>query len=401
MVKISISEKEYEKRIEKVKGELTKRELDALYLTSGTSFLYLTGYSYIQTERPAALILPLEGEITFMGPHLEKDHIPLKTTLIKSIKTYPDYPGEKHPIDHFATFLKELGLERKKIGIDNPAGAAGIWGYKGPKIAEKLPKAKFVEAKDIVEDMRIIKSEEEIELLRESAKWANLAHTLLQEYTEPGLWDVDIALTASYEASMIMKKTLGPEYEQCKRGLCPASAGFRGQVGSMSAIPHSLSTRRTIREGDVVVTGAGADIGGYSSELERTMIIGEPTKKQRRYFEVMLKAQGEALASFKPGAKCSDVDKAARRVIRKAGYEELIRHHTGHGLGLEGHEPPWLDIGDETVMKPGMVFSCEPGIYEPGYAGFRHSDTVVITEDGAEVITYYPRDLDSLTISNR
>jgi Xaa-Pro aminopeptidase len=401
MARITISEKEYVERIENVKGELVKRKLDALYLTSGTSFLYLTGYSYIPTERPAALIIPLEGDITFMGPHLEKDHINLKTTLIRNLKTYPDYPGEKHPIDHFATFLKEVGLESKKIGIDNPAGAAGIWGYKGPRIKDKLPKAKFVEAKDVVEDMRIIKSEEEIELLRESAKWANLAHTLLQEYTEPGLWDVDIALTASYEASMIMKKTLGPEYEQCRRGFSPASAGFRGQVGSMSAIPHSLSTRRTIREGDVVITGAGADVGGYSSELERTMIIGEPTEKQRRYFEVMLKAQMAALGAFKPEAKCSDVDKAARKIIRKAGYEELIRHHTGHGLGLEGHEPPWLDIGDDTLMKPRMVFSCEPGIYKPGYAGFRHSDTVVITEGGAEIITYYPRDLDSLTISKR
>ena len=401
MTKISISKKEYAKRIENVKDGLANRKLDALYLTNGTSFLYLTGYSYIQTERPAALIIPLEGEITFMGPHLEKDHIPLKTTMIKNIKTYPDYPGEKHPINHFATFLKELGLEKKKIGIDNPAGAAGTWGYKGPKVTEKVPKAEFVEAKDIVQNMRIIKSKEEIHLLRESAKWANLAHTLLQEYTEPGLWDVDIALSASYEASMIMKKTLGPDYELCQRCLSPAGAGFRGQVGPMSAIPHSISIKRKIREGDVVVTGAGADIGGYSSELERTMIIGEPTEKQRRYFEVMLKAQDAGLKAFKPGAKCSDVDKASRKLIEKADYEALIRHHTGHGLGLEGHEPPWLDIGDDTIMKPGMVFSCEPGIYKLGYAGFRHSDTVVITEDGSEILTYYPRDLKSLTISTK
>ena len=401
MAKIAISEKEYRRRIENVNEELAKRKLDALYLTSGTSILYLTGYSYIPTERPAALIIPLRQEITFMGPHLEKDHIPLKTTLIKNIKTYPDYPGEEHPIDHFATFLTELGLEKKKIGIDNPARAAGIWGYKGPSITKRLPKAKFVKAKDIVENMRIIKSKEEIELLRESAKWTNLAHTLLQEYTEPGLWDIDIALRASYESSMIMKKTLGPEYEPCKRGLSPASTGFRGQVGPMSAIPHAISTRRMIREGDVVITGAGADIGGYSSELERIMIIGEPTEKQRRYFEVMLKAQDTSLTAFKPRAKCSDVDKAARKVIERAGYQELIRHHTGHGLGLEGQEPPWLDIDDDTVMKPGMVFSCEPGIYKPGYAGFRHSDTVLITEDGAEVITYYPRDLESLTISKK
>jgi len=99
----------------------------------------------------------------------------------------------------------------------------------------------------------------------------------------------------------------------------------------------------------------------------------------------MLKAQDAGLKAFKPGTKCSDVDKASRKVIEKAGYEALIRHHTGHGLGLEGHEPPWLDIGDDTIMKPGMVFR----------------DTVVITEDGSEILTYYPRDLESLTISTR
>ena len=166
----------------------------------------------------------------------------------------------------------------------------------------------------------------------------------------------------------------------------------------MSAIPHSIATKRPMKEGDVLVTGGGADVGGYSCELERTMILGEPTPKQRRYFEIMLKAQEEAFKAFKPCAKCSSVDEAATKAFVKAGFSKLMRHHTGHGLGLEGHEPPWLDIGSDTVLKPGMVLSCEPGIYEPGFGGFRHSDTVLITEDGAEIVTYYPRDLDSLTI---
>jgi Xaa-Pro aminopeptidase len=112
----------------------------------------------------------------------------------------------------------------------------------------------------------------------------------------------------------------------------------------------------------------------------------------------MVEAQKAAMQAFGPGRKCSEVDKAATRIIRKMGCGALLRHHTGHGLGLEAHEPPWLDVGDDTMMKPGMIFSCEPGIYEPGFGGFRHSDTVVITEDGAEVITYYPRNIDSLTI---
>ena len=398
MVKFSISEAEYKHRVERLRKYSMRRKLDALYLTNGTSVFYLTGYSFIATERPAALIVPVDGEITFMGPLLEKDHIPLKTRIIEDVKTYVDYPGEKHPIEHFAEFLKDMGLARKRIGIDNKAGAAGTWGYKGPPITKKLHEAKFVDMKDLVPSMRLIKSEEEIALIKESAKWANLAHTLLQEYTAEGLWDVEVALAASYEASMLMKKALGPDYEPMRTS-SPVSVGFRGQIGEMSAIPHSIATKRMIRKGDVVVTGAGADVGGYSCELERTMIVGKPTPKQKRYFNVMVKAQEAAFKMFKPGVKCSDIDKATIRVFKKAGLMHLVKHHTGHGLGLEGHEPPWLDIGNEEPLHAGMVVSCEPGIYEAGFAGFRHSDTVLITEDGAEIITYYPRNLDALTMT--
>ena len=396
-MRFSISEAEYKRRIEKVRKYLRKRKLDALYLTNGTSMFYLTGYAFIATERPAALIMPADGEITFMGPLLEKSNIPLKTRFIEDVKTYVDYPGEKHPIEYFAEFLKDMGLAKKRIGIDNKAGASARWGYRGPPITKKLREAKFVDVKNLVPSMRLIKSEEEITLIRESAKWANLAHSLLQEYTDEGLWDVEVALTASYEASMIMKKTLGADYEPM-RSSSPVGAGFRGQIGEMSAIPHSISTKHMIREGDVVVTGAGADVGGYSCELERTMIVGKPTSKQKRYFNVMVKAQEAAFKAFKPGVKCSDIDKATIKVFKKAGLMHLVTHHTGHGLGLEGHEPPWLDIGNDKPLQAGMVVSCEPGIYETGFAGFRHSDTVLITEDGAEIITYYPRNIESLTI---
>lgn len=401
MVKISLSKREYENRLERVREELTKRGLDALYLASGISFFYLVGFSYIATERPATLIIPLDGDTAYMGPVIEVDHISLKTPFIKVVKTYLDYPGKTHPLELFASWLKEMGLGNKNIGIDSPTGAAGLYGYEGPSIAEKMPEAKFVLAKDIIPNMRLFKSKEEIDLIKESAKWGNLVHQLLHEYTKPGLWDVEIAARASLEASAIMKKALGPEYEPTRWGRMPASAGFRGQVGPMSAIPHAISTKKMIEVGDVLGTGAGADIGGYSSELERTMIVGKPTEKQQKYFNIMLKMQDAALEAYKPGAKCSDVDKASLKVAKEFGCTDLLRHHTGHGIGLEGHEPPWIDQGDNTILKPEMVFSCEPGIYIPGFAGFRHSDTIVITEDGAEMITYYPRDLDSLTITKK
>lgn len=398
MVRFSISEGEYKRRIERVRKILAKGKLDALYLTNATSMFYLTGYSFISTERPAALVIPLDGKITFLGPLLEKDHVPLETRIIEDVRTYLDYPGEKHPIKCFAEFLKEMGLARKRMGTDSKAGASGMWGYKGQPLTKELREAKFLDAGELIPSMRLVKSEEEIALMRESAKWANLAQTLLQEYVADGSWDVEVALAATQEASAIMKKTLGPEYVPL-RSTYPVNAGFRGQIGEMSAIPHSTATPRTIRKGDVIIGEVTVDMGGYSCELERTMIFGKPTTKQRRYFNVMVEAMEAAFRTFKLGAKCSDIDKATIAVFKKAGFAHLVKHHTGHGLGLEGHEPPWLDVGNDELLRSGIIVSCEPGIYETGFAGFRHSDTVLVTEEGAELLTYYPRDLESLTIS--
>lgn len=397
MVKLRISWREYMKRIERVRQEMIHRELDMLLLTNGRHIFYLSHFSHITTERPAVLAVPLDGELIFLGPMLEVDHLSHQTKLVGEVRAYLDYPGERHPIELFAEWLTELGYGKARIGADNPAGATGAYGYTGPLLRDKMPDAEFVRAVDILWNMRLIKSSKEINLIEESAKWGNLAHRLLQEYTAPGFWDAEVSLMASTKASSIMKKTLGPEYEPVNRG-SPARAGFRGQVGCKSAMPHSIGINRAIQKGDVLVTGAGADVGGYNSELERTMIVGSPTTKQERYFEVMVRAQEAALETMGPGVKCSDVDNAACKVIEDAGYKDLMRHHTGHGIGLEGHEPPWLDVGNDLELRPGMVLSCEPGIYELGYAGFRHSDTVVITADGAESITYYPRDLESLTI---
>ncbi len=396
-MELAIGQNEYKQRIERVKSSLAKQRLDALYLTNGTSMFYLTGYSFISTERPAALVIPLDGKITFLGPLLEKEHVPLETKLVQDVKTYVDYPGERHPIEHFAQFLTEMGLAKKRIGTDSKAGALSLWGYKGPSLAKKLKGAKFVDASQLIWSMRLVKSPAEIALIRESAKWANLAVALLQEYIQEGLWDVDVALAATNETSTIIKKTLGSDYVP-KRSIYPVSAGFRGQIGEMSAIPHSMATKRMIKKGDVIIAEAGVDIGGYSCELERTMIVGKPSDKQKKFFEVMVKAQEASFNAFKSGAKCSDIDAASINVFKKAGLMSLTRHHTGHGLGLEGHEPPWLDVGNKEPLRAGMVVSCEPGIYEFGHAGFRHSDTVLVTDEGMELLTYYPRDIGELTI---
>jgi Xaa-Pro aminopeptidase len=194
-------------------------------------------------------------------------------------------------------------------------------------------------------------------LIKESVKWGNLAHTLLQRYTHPGLTETEVSLRASMEATLCMLDTIGPIYRAQSPFSDGASVGYRGQIGRNAAIPHALASNIIFQEGDVLVTGASAPVWGYNSELERTMIIGPASDEQKRTFDHMLDLQETAFQAIKPG-----------------------------------------DLGDQTEISPGMVFTVEPGLYVPGSGGFRHSDTVLVTEGGIEMMTYYPRDLESLTI---
>ncbi len=393
-----ISEREYKERISKIRSIMQRKGLNALYLTSPTRILYATGFAHITTERPLAILIPAEGPVFLMGPHLEMDHVKQETRIIEETYEYPDYPGKLHPIRQFAKILGAKRLAKSKIATDSFEGAAGGWGYRGPSIRELMPDAKFFTGRDIIDDMRLVKSRQELRLLRESAKWARVAHDILLDNTSVGLRDVLVGLKASQEALQRLLRRLGPAYKQLKWGLSPVVVGFRGQVGPDSAIPHAVFTNRKIRKGDVLVTEAGVEMGGYTSELERTVVVGKPSSRTKKHFETMFKAQSAALKVFNPRNTCDQVDEAARQTIEREGFGRCLRHHTGHGIGLDAHEPPWLDPGDRRRMKRGMVFSCEPGIYVPGYAGFRHSDTVEITGSGMQFITNYPRSLDELTL---
>ena len=262
---------------------------------------------------------------------------------------------------------------------------------RGPSLQELMPQLKTQNIGQLIVDMRMIKSDAEIALIKESAQWGNLAHELLQKYSLPGTNEIFVSMQASMEATEALMNKYGSAY--AGRG---ASAGFRGQIGAHSALPHSVTINATLNAGDVLVTGAGADIGGYRSELERTMFVGKPSEKQTYYFNLMVEAQEIAFNTIKPGEPYSTVDEAVRKFYDKHNLWEYWRHHQGHNIGLEIHEAPFFDIGDDSIMKPGMVVCVEPGIYIPGFGGFRHSDTGVITETGFELITFYPRDLNSL-----
>jgi Xaa-Pro aminopeptidase len=195
-----------------------------------------------------------------------------------------------------------------------------------------------------------------------------------------------------------MMDAIGPLYRSQSMWSDGPGAGYRGQIGRNAAIPHALANNITFQPGDVLVTGAGCPMWGYNSELERTMFVGEPNREQQEMFNHMKTAQETAFEAMIPGRKCSQVDSAVRGYYEKHNLMSNWKHHTGHAIGLRYHEGPFLDTGDDTLLQEGMVFTVEPGFYTPSLGGFRHSDTVVITADGIEILTYYPRDWQSLVI---
>src|SRR6266550_35095 len=268
---------------------------------------------------------------------------------------------------------------------------------KGGMLVPRLER-EHAQATASVEDQMAIKSPAEIELIRESSKWGNLAHVLLQRYTRPGLTESEVSRRASTEASLALLDAIGPIYRGQSFFFDGASAGYRGQIGRNGAIPHALANNIVFEAGDVLVTGATAPVWGYLSELERTMVIGPPSPEQRELFDHMVALQDTAFDAIKPGARCSDVDRAVRAYYEKHDLWDYWKHHVGHCIGLRYHEGPFLDIGDGTEIKPGMVFTVEPGLYAAGLGGFRHSDTAAVTADGIELLTFYPRDLESLTL---
>jgi Xaa-Pro aminopeptidase len=389
-----IHEAEYRERTSRLALYARDEGLEGIVLFEPAYVLYYVGFAFVPTERPMAFALNADGEGGMLVPRLEREHAQANA-LVHHVADYPEYPGESHPSDALRSLLAELGL-RARFGADHD-GYPWILGYRGPSLTE-LVGATPVKVTAFVEDQMAVKSSAEIELIRESAKWGNLAHTLLQRYTRPGLTEVEVSQRATNDATLAMLDAIGPVYRAQNPFFEGASAGYRGQIGRNAAIPHSLTANITFREGDVLVTGASAPVWGYLSELERTMVIGEPAAEQRVMFDHMVALQDAAFEAIKPGARCSDVDRAVRAYYDEHGLWDYWKHHVGHCIGLRYHEGPFLDIGDDTEIKPGMVFTVEPGLYATGLGGFRHSDTVAVTDDGIEFLTYYPRDLESLTL---
>jgi Xaa-Pro aminopeptidase len=389
---LAIDKQEYADRRDAVGAGMEAAGLDALCIFYPARIAYLTGFHHIPTERPIVLILGANGYSALVVPAVEKEHAE-STSSIDQVDVYFEYPGAEHPMERVAARLAAINARPRRTGADHD-GCVPYWGYRGPRLSD-LTGERPVDAEMLIESLRRVKSAAEISCIQLSCDWAARAHRRMQAAIEIGKTEMECYVPCAAETLFEMVNEM-PGWRPRGFNGNGLTAMFVG--GRSTAMPHGFVKGHGIQKGDVLVSGAGADIDGYRSELERTMIVGEPTREQERVFGAMLALQSRAIQVMAPGVTAGEVELATVTLAEELGVHERLRHHVGHSIGLEGHEAPFLDRGDEAVLEPGMVFTVEPGVYVKELGGFRHSDTVVITENGNRLMTSYPRELKRLII---
>jgi Xaa-Pro dipeptidase len=303
---------------------------------------------------------------------------------------YFDYPGPVNRVRWIFERVNTRGFGGGTIGIEECTPS------KREQMQLGAPKAKLVDAGDIVEQMRWVKDTDEIGVMRRSTYFADYTVAAGRAFIEANggvTEDQILKATADAVADKMSKEltsVVGVGIEPPFGGLVP--------FGPRSAFPHAVPSKDVLKKGDALILSYGAKVGGYNVECERSFCVGQPTAQAKKLFDAMLAAHDTAAANLKEGMVAEEVDKTSLDQIRKAGFEQYLKHRTGHGIGLEGHEAPWIAEGDRTVLKVGMTFSCEPGVYDPGWGGFRHSDSVIVGKTTGEIMNRYPTRLDDMII---
>jgi Xaa-Pro dipeptidase len=378
----------YRRKVGQVQQAMAQRRLDALVLLHATNVIYTTGYFHLSTERPLAVLIPSSGEPVLFIPQLEADQV--KLWWVKDYEAYFDFPG---PIDRVRWIFERVarrGFGKGRIGTEE-AKSSSL-----KQMALGVPHADIVESGDLIEKMRWVKDADELQVMRRAMYFADFAVETGREFvSQHARVQEDQILKATADAladkmSAELKEVAGVSIEPPFGGLVP--------FGKRSAFPHAVPSKDRLAPGDALILSYSAQVGGYYVECERSFSVGKPSDHAKRLFEAMLAAHDVGVANMKEGAIAEEVDKMSLDQIRRAGFENFLRHRTGHGIGLEGHESPWIAEGDATVLRQGMTFSCEPGVYDPDWGGFRHSDTVVVGKDKGEVINTYPTRLEDMII---
>ena len=366
---VPISVDERRARLEKARRLMVENKHDALMLAGGTSMEYFTGMRWGNSERLLAVVIPAKGAPFLVTPKFEEERALEQAHMGPLGKEATVYAWEEHenPYEFFAKGLKDRGLSTATIGVEETVR------FQFSDGAAHIPQVRTTSGTPITGGCRIYKDEHELALMRHASAVTLKAYEAAYKSLKEGMTQDDFE-----DLVQLAHKRLGYS----------GSAGV--QVGKYSALPHGSATPQTVQEGSILLIDGGCKVEGYSSDISRTFVLGKATQRMKDVFEIEFKAQSAALAAAKPGVPCEAVDAAARKVIVDAGFGpdyKFFSHRVGHGMGMDGHEWPYLVRGNTLPLAPGMVFSDEPGIYIPGEFGIRLEDDMVITENGAELFT--------------
>ena len=360
-------------RLKSISKTLTESGLDALALNPSPSLLYATGLHFHLMERPVLALFAADGRIALVLPELEIAKLNDLPCELKAFQ-YNEEPTTWTNV--FQQAVDFLGLDGKKIGVEPLAMRIIEYRY----LEAAAPKSTFPDATEAIASLRIRKDETEIASMRKAAEIA-------QNALEATLPMIKIGVSEKEIASELVMQLL----KQGSGSPLPFQPIVSG--GPNSANPHASPSERKLQEGDLLVIDWGANCNDYVSDITRTFAIGEIDDECRKIHEITQAANAAGRAAAKPGLPASVVDDAARKVIDASGYGEYFTHRTGHGIGMEGHEAPYMRAGNDRILEVGMAFTVEPGIYLPNRNGVRVEDDLVITEDGAESLSTLPREV--------
>lgn len=361
----------HEHAITKAQDAMKKSRMDALVLSLGVNYYYFTGLWKQPSERLLITIIPKEGRPTVIAPAFEEEIIRNSSKIkLGSVKTWEEHEDP----------YKQVKKAFQELGITGIVGMDGRFEYRfSKKIEQAVPNVRFELADDLISSLRMTKSREELDLMKQACKC------------------VVAGIKAGFESVAVGRTEL-----ECTKAIFDAitkAGGSPSSIGGLrsgwvTALPHGVASDKVIRKGEMILIDMAVAYKYYKGDMTRMAVVGEPTDKMKKVYKIVLDAQLEAIKTEKAGIEGQEVDRAARRVISAAGFGPNFTHRLGHGIGLETHEEPYIVEGNKLKLRPGMCHSIEPGIYLLEEWGIRIEDIVAVTEAGVEILSegLYPKE---------
>lgn len=360
----------YENRIKETIVKMKENNLDAIILFPSPNLYYLTGFKTFPEGRLLLCVIPTNEKPFFIAPKLYESQIK-KQSFIKEMVLWGD---EENPYNILENVINERNFKYNNIAVDDI-----MWAEQLLKIVNIFNDANFTPIGNLLNNIRLLKSKDEIEKLQEASNIVDEVIEAVKASIKAGMTEIEIAALIEYE--MRKRGSEGPSFETIVGS------------GPNSALPHYNAGERIVEDGDFVVLDFGGTYEGYCSDTTRTICIGKSSDKMKEVYNIVKEAQEIGVNTVKPGTKASEIDNAVRKHIEDNGYGKYFTHRTGHGIGLQVHEEPYISSISDTILKQGMVFSIEPGIYIDGEFGVRIEDLVVVTENGCMRLNNTSREL--------